>query len=124
MQDRDLASLSGLIRKQDRLAHIVGSGGVSDVHARRAEVAERTWRAVEPELLRQPQRAASDVERRLGPALEHLRRGHLGERCDQVPVGREWFQQCERLGGQLRPARIRDGEEHDTEHVHGTGLRL
>ena len=63
MQDRDLAALSGLIGEQDRLAHILGSGGVSDVHARRAEVAERAWRSFETELLRQPQRAAGDVDR-------------------------------------------------------------
>ena len=63
VQDRDLASLSGLIGKQDRLAHILGSSGVSDVHARRAEVAERARRRFETELLRQPQRAAGNVDR-------------------------------------------------------------
>jgi hypothetical protein len=34
VQDRDLVALSGLIRKHDRFAHILGSRGVSDVHAR------------------------------------------------------------------------------------------
>ena len=84
MEIGHLAGLSGLGRELDRLAKVRQTPGVTEVRPSHAPVAERPCRAWQSELLGEFDRARGNPDRVLGPVLERLDAGDLGQCGDQA----------------------------------------